>query len=82
MKYAKYINENEIEVAPNIIFDETVYIANPTDDILLAHGYKPLYENECPELGENEYACYTYSELEDRIVCGFIVKQYEEGEVV
>ena len=78
MRYVKYIDENTIENAPDIIFEETVYIANPTEEILLAHGYKPLVEAEQPELNENEYVEPFYSEEEDRIVLSWIVKQYEE----
>lgn len=77
MKFVKYINDNHIENAPSIIFDETVYIANPTEEIYRTHGYKPLYNNECPELNENEYAVCSYTNEEDRIVLVWTVKQYE-----
>lgn len=77
MKFVKYINENQIENAPSIIFDEKVYIANPTDEIYRVHGYKPLYENEYPELSENEYVERSYTEEEDRVVLVWTVKQYE-----
>jgi hypothetical protein len=78
MEYAKYINENTIEKASKVIFEETVYIANPTEDILLAHGYKPLVDTEQPNVNENEYVIPTYSEEQDRIVTNWVVKQYEE----
>lgn len=77
MKFVKYINENQIENAPSIIFDDKVYIANPTEEIYRAHGYKPLYKNEQPELNENEYATCSYTEEEDRVVLIWTVKQYE-----
>lgn len=77
MEFVKYINENTIEKAPKIIFEETVYIANPTEEIYRAHGYKPLHENEHPELNENEYAEPFYSEEEDRVVLSWTVKQHE-----
>lgn len=77
MKFVKYINENQIENAPSIIFKENVYIANPTDEIYRDHGYKLFYTNERPDLNENEYAVCSYTEEEDRIVLVWTVKQYE-----
>ena len=77
MEFVKYINDNQIEKAPRIIFEEKVYIANPTEEIYRAHGYKPLYEGEYPELNENEYVEPFYSEEEDRVVLSWTVKQYE-----
>lgn len=77
MEFVKYINENTIEKAPKIIFEEKVYIANPTEEIYRAHGYKPLYKNEQPELNYNEYAVCSYVEDEDKIVLVWTVKQYE-----
>lgn len=77
MKFVKYINENQIENAPRIIFEENIYIANPTDEIYRSHGYKLLYTIERPDLNENEYAVCSYTEEEDRIVLVWTVKQYE-----
>lgn len=80
MRYVKYIDEKTVENAPNIIFEETIYIANPTEEILLAHGYKPLVEAEQPNVNENEYVETVYSEEEDRIVLSWIVKQHKTEE--
>lgn len=80
MRYVKYINNNNIENAPNIIFKETVYIANPTEEIFLAHKYKPLVETEQPELNDNEYVEPFYSDEEYRVVLSWIVKKYETEE--
>lgn len=77
MEYAKYIYEKTIKKAQKVIFEESIYIANPTEEILLAHGYKPLVETEQLELNENEYVKPFYSEEEDRIVLSWIVKKYE-----
>lgn len=78
MEYAKYIDKNTIEKASKVIFEESVYIANPTEGILLAHGYKPLVETEQPNVNENEYVVPSYSEEEDKIVLNWVVKKYDE----
>ena len=78
MAYAKYISENTVENAPKIIFESDDYIANPTDEMLLERGYKPLVVDTEPEVGENEYLEPRYTDEGDHIEQHWVVKEYEE----
>ena len=57
---AKYINENNIELAPPFIIDGEKVIANPTDDILAEFGYKELIKTEYPETDDGYYRVPIY----------------------
>lgn len=81
MEYVKYINPTTIEVAPKVIFDKNIYIANPTEEILMEHGYKPLVEREQPIFDEeNEYLVLKYQEEEDEILKTWVIERHEEEE--
>ena len=79
MRYAKFISENKIEHAPKVFFEGDVYIANPTEDLILEHGYKPLVVDEAPETGENEYLVPSYTETDNEVHQHWNVEVYEEG---
>lgn len=44
---------------------------NPTDDLLVGLGYKPLETAEKPAVGQNEYLTAVYTEQADKIVCSW-----------
>jgi hypothetical protein len=81
MEYAKYINENTIEVATNVIFDNDIYIANPTESILIEHGYKPVIEGEKPSFDvDSEYLVPLYQEEDDKILKTWVIERFETEE--
>ena len=58
----KYIDENTIEEAPNVIADEERVYSNPLPETLLEHGYKELAETPKPE---KEGFTYTLSYVDE-----------------
>ena len=48
MTYAKLINGN-LHTAPNPIYIDPWWIGNPTPEMLIAEGYKPVVYTEPPE---------------------------------
>lgn len=69
MKYVRFLVVERVEKAPRVIKEAGGYIANPTEETLAAHGYKPLEETakagECPAGHHWEPR---YVELEDKVV--------------
>lgn len=53
---------------------------NPTNDLLVGLGYKPLEKPEKPVVGEKEHLIATYTEQSDRIVCSWQVVQEAEND--
>lgn len=67
--FVKCINENEIERAPRVLENGNSYIANPTHETLLEHGYKPLQETEpVGEPAEGYHYETRYIELADMVI--------------
>lgn len=58
MKLVKFINSERIDFAPKLIKDADKTYANPSKAVLMAHGFLPLVETECPNK-----AGYTYTPL-------------------
>lgn len=74
--YVKLINEYNIERAPNLILDEEKAYGNPSEEVLIAHGYYPLVETECPtEEG------YTYT-FHYEIVNQTVLQVWDAHEIV
>lgn len=48
MTYAKFINENSIEIAPIVLRDDKKTYSNPLPEKLAEFGYLPLIETEMP----------------------------------
>lgn len=48
MIYAKFINENSIEIAPRVLRDDAKTYSNPLPETLANFGYLPLIETEMP----------------------------------
>lgn len=44
---------------------------NPTEELLVGLGYKPLETVEKPAVGQNEYLTAVYTEQADKIVCSW-----------
>lgn len=65
--YVKYIDENNVEIAPNPIYGEDKVYANPTHETLVAHGYFPLIETPMP-VKEGYYYTYHYELGEETVI--------------
>ena len=74
--YVKFIDENTIEKAPRVLKDEHNTYSNPLPETLLAFGYKPLVEVECPN--EDGYT-YTveYVDSEDQVIKNWVAHEIE-----
>lgn len=73
MSYAKLIDD-QIQFAPRklIVGEYTVY--NPTPEMLIAEGYKPVrYADPPTEPGEGYQWSETWSETESEIVQGWVL---------
>lgn len=79
--YVKFIDENTIEKAPRVLKDEHNTYSNPLPETLLAFGYKPLVEVECPN--EEGYT-YTveYIDSEDQVVKNWVAHEIVEEEPI
>ena len=67
MRYAKLI-DGEIIFAPNKLVGETTTVYNPTPEMLMAEGYKPVRFTDPPVAPEGFYAAPDWEETEDEIV--------------
>lgn len=78
MMYAKYI-DGHLEYAPRVIKTSKTITYNPTGEMLIQLGYKPIYEEEEPE-----YYCEPrYSETEEAIIIQWeAVEETEENEEI
>lgn len=73
MRYAKLINGN-LQLAPNPIYIDPWWIGNPTPEMLIAEGYKPVHYTEPPaEPGEGYQWVESWSETESEIVQGWVL---------
>ena len=77
MEYARYIDERSVGFSPRVIFENDKYIANPTKEMLLERGYKPVVTDEEPEIEVNQYLEPSYSDDGDYISRHWIVKEFE-----
>lgn len=67
--FVRFMDENTIEEAPNVIMENGIYIANPLPDTLIGHGYKPLEVTEPDGDAAEGYRWeQRYVELDDKIV--------------
>lgn len=65
--YAKLIN-NTIQPAPNPIYIDPWWIGNPTPEMLIAEGYKPVRYTTPPETPPGYIAVPGWEETETEIV--------------
>lgn len=73
--FVKFIDSQNVQPAPKWInADEKIY-SNPTEETLLAHGYKPLVETEKPV----KEGCYYTFEYQDKENC--VEKVWVEHEI-
>lgn len=74
----KYINENQIERAPNPLFAGGKVYSNPTDETLHALGYKDLVVQDMPEIPEGKSIIPIYTDGEI-ITQGWEIVDYVEN---
>ena len=67
MRYAKLI-DGEIVFAPRKLVGETTTVYDPTPEMLMAEGYKPVRFTDPPEVPEGFYAAPDWEEHEDESV--------------
>ena len=67
MRYAKLI-DGELILAPNKLVGETTTVYNPTPEMLMAEGYKPVRFTDPPVVPEGFYSAPDWEEHEDEIV--------------
>ena len=67
MKYAKLI-DGEIHYAPRKLRLETYTVYNPTPEMLIAEGYKPVRYTDPPEVEPGYVAVPGWEETETEIV--------------
>lgn len=67
MKYAKLIN-NQIQFAPKHYIEGGYQISNPTPEMLIAKGYKPVRYTDPPEVNPGYVAVPGWTETETEIV--------------
>ena len=79
MEYAKYINEHTIEPAPKVVKVGKKRIANPKPEILEELGYKPVIEDDKPEITEQQYLVPRYTQTAKRITRHWEIREYEGG---
>ena len=73
MNYVK-LTQGRIQYAPKKIKDGLSTIYNPTADILLAHGYKPLTVNPMPTMQSGYHAVPSYTEIDSEIIQSWTVE--------
>lgn len=59
--------EDRIQYAPRVIVNGDQRIFNPTEEMLVAAGFKPIIYDPEPEVREGYHFYEVYEELEDRI---------------
>ena len=74
--YVKFIDSTHVENAPRVLHDETRTIINPTEAILLEHGYKPLVETDCP-CEQGYWYAIEYVEDDDQITKTWVAHEME-----
>lgn len=67
MRYAKLINGN-LQSAPNPIYIDPWWIGNPTPEMLIAEGYKPVIYADMPVAPQGYYYEEKWTESEDSII--------------
>lgn len=74
--FVKLIDENTIEVAPNVLFDDKKVYANPTEETLLRFGYLPFLDSEHPE-EEGYYFTFHYESDGEKVF-----KAWDKHEII
>jgi hypothetical protein len=80
MALYKFVNEDYIQKATNPIKVDGICYSNPSEEVLLQLGYKPLEEVEAPEDKEGYYLSNKYIEENDKIIMNWVYNILEEGE--
>lgn len=81
--FVRFIDENTIEEAPNVIKENGIYIANPLPDTLIEHGYKPLEVTEPDgDAADGYHWEQRYVELSDKVVRTWVQVENPVQEVV
>lgn len=70
MQYAKLI-DGFIRVAPNPIYIDPYWVGNPTGEMLIGEGYKPVQYTDPGEAPSGYAWSETWSETETAIVQGW-----------
>ena len=83
MMYAKLINGN-LQPAPNPIYIEPYWVGNPTPEMLIAEGYKPVVYTDPPETEPGYIAVPGWTETAEEIVQTWTVEfePISEGEAL
>ena len=81
--FVRFIDENTVEEAPNVIKENSIYIANPLPETLIEHGYKPLEVTE-PEgdAADGYHLEQRYVELDDKVVKTWVQVENPVQEIV
>ena len=81
--FVRFIDENTIEEAPNVIKGNGIYIANPLPETLTEHGYKPLEVTEPDgDAAEGYHWEFRYVELDDKVVKTWVQVENPVHEVI
>ena len=69
MKYVKFIDSQTIDYPPKVKreADRTIFNYDENPELLLADGYKPLYEESTPEISNDYHLEYAYKETAKRV---------------
>ncbi|MBQ8720367.1 MAG: hypothetical protein IJY65_04980 [Clostridia bacterium] len=66
--YAKYLNQYEIQYyRGNVLRHEGMCYSNPKAEVIALAGYKPVVDDEKPELEENQILVISYVDEPDLI---------------
>ena len=83
--YGKIVN-NQLVLATKQIKTETGWITNPTDEMLIANGYKEIVYSEKPQYDiENEALAEKYIEQENQILVDYdieMLNDYAHNEII
>ena len=83
MEYAKLI-EGNLQLSPNPIYIDPWWIGNPTGEMLVEQGYKPVYYSDPPEAEPGFIAVPHWEEdvvMGDAVINQIWVMEVEPDEV-
>lgn len=69
MKYVKFIDSQTIDYPPKVKreTDRMIFNYDENPELLIADGYKPLYEEATPEISNDYHLEYAYKETAKRV---------------
>ena len=81
--FVRFIDENTVEEAPNVIKENGIYIANPLPETLIEHDYKPLEVTEPDgDAADGYHWEQRYVELDDKVVSTWVQVENPIQEVI